>query len=182
MNDDLKQTYVEVDDLTDVKYVSEGFLTRYAFKFEKDSSMPLAAKIALTALAVVAITVGTVFTCGAVGAIAGAAASGTIGASLAGTAAAAGVAAVTTSAIGTTAIGLATSAAVGVTGVAAWVSLIDKYVDWNSAVLKLDGINTKIPDGYKLVEQKDSRQLLGNDSHFNYFNRLIIEDRDVNKV
>ena len=71
LSDSLDKTYVTTEDINDVNYVSEGFLSRYQFKFKKKSSglWGKIGKIVAIAAGVVALGAATVFTAGAAGAL-----------------------------------------------------------------------------------------------------------------
>ncbi len=177
--DDLEKSYVDVDDLKDVNYLSEGFISRYKFKFEEDNKLSKTDKIALVAVGVVALVAATVFTAGAAGALAGA-----LAPVIAGSASLAGAATTATAAGVTAVLG---SAAVGYTAVAAAVTVAGSaLVEWtnnkqnqqqNKEKLKLNGIYTKPPEGYKIVEEKNSRKLQDN-----FYSRLIIEPSSANMI
>jgi hypothetical protein len=67
----LEMTHVTTRDINDVNYVSEGFLSRYSFKFEPKHSGLFGSILKGIAIGVgvVALAAATVFTCGAAGAI-----------------------------------------------------------------------------------------------------------------
>ena len=174
MASQLDKTHVTTKDIYDVNYISEGFLSRYAFKFEKKKS-GLWGKIGKAVLAVgmvVALAAAAVYTGGAalaaipsvagsLGIAVGATATATLtGLAVSGTSAllAVGIAA------GATAVGMVTTAAIQ-----DWRYSIKR----NGEVLKLDGRNTKVPSGYKIVELDKSRTLVQN-----YLDRIIIKDLD----
>ena len=142
--EDLKDSIVTCDLNEPVTYVSEGFLSRYRFKFsEKKNSLKITGKTALVALGVVALAASAVFTCGA-------------------------------------SLSIVAGVAIGAAGVTAVVGaaegMYNSIQSWN-ADLKLNGINTKIPDGYELDEVDESRKLGGA-----YFDRLIIKNAKENMV
>ncbi len=188
LSNSLDKTYVTTSDINDVNYVSEGFLSRYSFKFKKKSSSLWSkiGKIALIASSVVAVGAATLFTVGAAGAlIAGSSIAGAITAgsvSIGTVMVAAG--AVTTS-IGLTA-GIAGGTAIIAAGVGIAAGAITaaiagvqevRYGIGTFSKKKLDGRNTKCPSGYKIQELSESRQL-GSD----FQDRLIIKDRSKNKI
>ena len=160
----LSKTHVTTEDINDVNYVSEGFLSRYSFKFEKKSSS-LWGKIAtITAIGigVVALAAATVCSGGlagvATGALAGFAANGVTAAGLTVVAQAAMTAvgtALTSSLVMGTAI--AAGAAVAATTVAATIQEVRYGIASKTSKKKLDGRNTKAPAGYKIVESENSR-------------------------
>ena len=150
----LQNTHVTTNDIYDVNYISEGFLSRYSFDFKKKKS-GLWSKVATVGM--IALAAGLTLT-GAF--IAVAAVAGALGI-------AASTAAVAAVKIGVT-FGIVGS---GVTAVRAGLQ------DWSLSrkrkgqSLKFDGRNTPIPPGYELVEIDKSRKLTQN---FN--DRLIIKD------
>lgn len=188
LKDSLDKTHVTTEDINDVNYISEGFLTRYTFKFKKKSSSLWSkiGSIALITAAVVGVAAACVFTAGAAGAAVGAAAvagsvtSATSAALTAGVATLGSVLGVT----GTAATLGATAAIVVGAGVTA-AALTATYATAQTAVYgvqswqkkKLDGRNTKVPSGYKLVEVDESRQL-----KHDFIDRIIIKDSTKNKV
>ena len=190
IKDSLEKTHVTTEDINDVNFISEGFLNRYSFKFEKKESS-VWAKIGIVsaiAVAVAALVVATVFTCGAAGAIAGGVAIGasaTVGPGVAlavptvagaiSAVAGAGAAAVTT-----TVLTVAGAVAVGVPTLVALAGAIEESVYATGRVFakkKLNGRDTKAPDGYYIAETEDSRKL-GN----NFLDRFIPKDPSKNIV
>lgn len=161
--DSLEKTHVETSDIKGVNYISEGFLSRYQFKFSKKKSSvwkKIGTAVAITA-AVAALAVATYVTGGVALAAAGIVAT-----------------AVSGSTVATIAIaGAATTAAVA-TGMAK-VGLIQEahYAINRIGAKSLNGRNTKVPSGYKLTETDNSRQLNGD-----FSDRIIIKDPDANKV
>lgn len=96
------KTHIVTKDINDVNYLTEGFLSRFKFQFEKKSSGLFGSILKGLAIAVgvVAIAAATVFTCGAAGAVlAGATLAGAISAGGAAVGAALGIAAGTIGAI-----------------------------------------------------------------------------------
>ena len=186
--DNLNKTHVTTEDINDINYISEGFLNRYSFKFEKKSS-GLWGDI-LTGVAVVAgvaaLATAVIFTAGAAGLV-GAAMVGTTAAGAAttttilgtiGSAVSAGAAAVAGAAgtIGVgTAIGVGATAAI-ITG-AATIQEVRYAASRAQGRKKLDGRNTKVPSGYKIKELEESRQI----SH-NFKDRIIIKDKNNNNI
>lgn len=64
--EELTNTILTLDDLNGVNYVSEGFLSRYKFKFkEKENNLKVTGKAALVGLGVIAVAASAVFTAGA---------------------------------------------------------------------------------------------------------------------
>lgn len=139
-------SYVEVDDINGVNYISEGFLTRYSFSLEKKGSgfWSVLGKVVTAVAIVAAVAVATVVTAGAAAVAAGVVVASTV------------VSAATTVAV----IGGAAIVATAVTGavIGATVEAVDA-VRRTLAVKKLEGRNTTIPHGYKREEQDASRKL-----------------------
>lgn len=183
----LDYSHVETEDINDVNYISESFITRYQFKFEKKKSGLWGSilKGVLIAAAVVAVAAVTVFTCGAAGAVlagtatiggavsAGAAAIGTVVGTVAGTVGL-GTGFVAASGIITGAAIVGTAATIATLGT---IQEIRYAVGRTFAKKKLEGRNTKCPSGYKIVETEESR-LLKQD----FYERLIIKDPTKVKV
>lgn len=139
-------TYVEVDDINDVNYISEGFLTRYTFSLKRKKSgfWGMLGRI-VTAIAIVAVVaVASVVTCGTAAVTAGVVTAATV-ISAATTVAVAGAAAVAATALAGAVVGAV------VEGVVA--------IKRTLATKKLEGRNTKVPDGYYRKEQEDSRKI-----------------------
>lgn len=160
----LEKTHVETADIHDVNYISEGFLTRYQFKFEKDKSS-IWKKIGIAtaiAVAVVAIAVASVFTCGAAAAVAAGVAVSLSGAIAAGAAAVgAAVAAIGVGAAAGVAI-VVGAAAVGTAATMATIGAIQetRYALGRTFSKKeMKGRQTKAPTGYLIKETDDSRLL-----------------------
>lgn len=188
LSDSLDKTYVTTEDINDVNYVSEGFLSRYQFRFKKKSSS-LWSKIgtiaAITA-GVVALGAATVFTAGAAGALV--AGSTLAGAVTAGSTALGGV--LVAGGAVTTGLGLATgvagASAIIAVGAGTAAGLITAAIATGQEVKygiqtwqhkKLDGRNTKCPKGYKIAELDGSRKVGGD-----FENRIIIKDNSKNKT
>lgn len=188
LSDALDKTYVTTEDINDVNYVSEGFLSRYQFRFKKKSSS-LWSKIgtiaAITA-GVVALGAATVFTAGAAGALV--AGSTLAGAVTAGSTALGGV--LVAGGAVTTGLGLATgvagASAIIAVGAGTAAGLITAAIATGQEIKygiqtwqhkKLDGRNTKCPKGYKISELDGSRKVGGD-----FENRIIIKDNSKNKT
>lgn len=184
----LNKTYVTTEDINDVNYISEGFLSRYKFRFKKKSPglWGSIGKAFAIAAGVVTLGAATIFTAGAAGAlVAGASLAGAVTAgstALGGVLVAAGAA--------TTGLGLATgvagASAIIAVGAGAAAGLVTAAIATGQTIKygiqswqrkKLDGRNTKCPSGYKIVELDESRQLGGN-----FEDRIIIKDGSKNKT
>ena len=181
-------THVETSDINDVNYVSESFIHRYSFHFEKKHSGLFSSILKGFAIgvAIVGLAAATVFTCGAAGAIvagatlAGAISSGVgaLGTVLAVTGATAALAGAV-GAVGATAIvagTVGTVVAASILGAAVNQEIINS-IKQTFAVKKLDGRNTECPSGYKIVEDDESRTITQT-----FSDRLIIKDASKNKV
>lgn len=157
-------TYVEVDDINDVNYISEGFLTRYSFSLKPKGTgfWKIFGKIMAAVAIIAVIAVATVVTCGAAAVAAGVAT------------AVAATSLATTTAI----IAGATVAAVAVAG-AVTGAIVEGAVAIarTLATKKLEGRNTKIPSNYKREEHADSRKLSDD-----FKDRVIIIDPKYNKT
>lgn len=169
-----KDTHVTSDNLNETNYISEGFVSRYRFKFKKKKSAmwkQIGTAIGI-AVAVVAAVAATVVTCGAGGAVFGSLAVA-LGAAASGTAAA-----VTTIGIG---VGIATGIAVGGTAVVGvtMASISEAYYSAKriGEAKIYNGWDTKIPDGYEIEELSNSRKL----TH-SFKDRLIIKSPKHNKT
>jgi hypothetical protein len=146
---DLTYTFVESENINDLNYISEGFLSRYSYKFDKEKtgSGKLALKIAGVVAVLAATAVVTVFTCGAGTAIAGAGLAAALGEGAALVGSAAG--ALLWSTVGTMAAG-------GVAGLIHWgVKASNRAKDVEPKTLY--GKSTPIPEGYERKEEDDSR-------------------------
>ena len=183
LKNSLDKTYVTTEDINDVNYVSEGFLSRYSFKFKKKSSSLWSkiGKIGLITAGVVALAAATVFTAGAAGAaIAGTSLAGSItaGGAALGSVIGVGASASLGTVLGTTGLIVAGAATTGsvVTATMATINTA-KYGIQSWQKKKLDGRNTKCPSGYKIVETDESRQLSQS-----FIDRLIIKDSSKNKI
>ena len=194
LSESLEKTHVTTEDINDVNYISEGFLSRYQFKFKKKSSSLFGSilKGMTIAVGVVALAAATVFTAGAAGAlVAGATVAGAASAGVSALAVAAGVGGVVVGAaavetmtaaalvgIGTATIAGAAAVATGtVMALAGGVQETRYAIGRLFAKKKLDGRNTKTPSGYKIVETDESRKL---DQDF--YNRFIPKDPSKVKV
>ena len=188
LSDSLDKTYVTTEDINDVNYVSEGFLSRYQFKFKKKSSSLWGkiGKIAAITAGVVALGAATVFTAGAAGALV--AGSTLAGAVTAGSTALGGI--LVAGGAVTTGLGLATgvagASAIIAVGAGTAAGLITAAIATGQEVKygiqtwqhkKLDGRNTKCPKGYKIAELDGSRKVGGD-----FENRIIIKDNSKNKT
>ena len=192
LSEQLEKTHVQTKDINDINYVSEGFLSRYKFKFEKKKSglfKSILTGVAIAA-AVVTVAAATLFTCGAAGAVlgAGAATGGVVGGAVTAGAAAIGTVCGTIgAAVGLGSIGFAATAGIiaGATIVGTAVTMATlgaiQEVRYGTqrlfATKKLDGRNTKCPSGYKIVETDESRKLTQD-----FFERIIIKDPSKVKV
>ena len=175
-------TFVETSDINDINFISEGFLSRYAFDLDKQKSS--SGKKFLKALAVVGIlaaaTVATIFTCGVAGAA--------MGAGLAAAASAGG--ALVGGALGT--IGIVAGSAIVVSGTvigAQHVSQKARQKRNQGAAKAVKGRNEEIPKGYERKEQSESRKLVQdlNDRYIikdgtkNSPDAIIVPDYQVNQ-
>lgn len=188
LQNSLDKTYVTTEDINDVNYISEGFLSRYQFKFKKKSSSLWSkiGKITAITAGVVALGAATVFTAGAAGAlVAGASLAGAVSAGstalggilVAGGAVTTGLGLATGTVGASAIIAVGAGAAAGLVTAAVATGQTVKYgiQSWQSK--KLDGRNTKCPSGYKIQELDESRQLGGN-----FEDRIIIKDGSKNKT
>lgn len=188
LSDSLDKTYVTTEDINDVNYVSEGFLSRYQFKFKKKSSSLWGkiGKIAAITAGVVALGAATVFTAGAAGALV--AGSTLAGAVTAGSTALGGI--LVAGGAVTTGLGLATgvagASAIIAVGAGTAAGLLTAAIATSQEIKygiqtwqhkKLDGRNTKCPKGYKIAELDESRKVGGD-----FENRIIIKDNSKNKT
>lgn len=163
-SEDLSKTHVTVgtDDkstgtssIPEIVYVSEGFLSRYKFKFKpKGSSIwKQIGKITAIAVAVVAAAAATVFTCGAAGI-----------------------------AIGITASAMAIAAGATIGGAALIPALIAAGQELGQAIRRTRGVSfnrwdTEVPGGYEIEELEDSRKI----TH-DIDKRLILTAADQNYI
>ena len=191
LSEQLEKTHVQTKDINDINYVSEGFLSRYKFKFEKKKSglfKSILTGVAIAA-AVVTVAAAATFFVGAAGAaLATGAVSGVVGGAVTAGAAAIGTVCGTIgAAVGLGSIGVAATAGIiaGATIVGTAVTMatlgVIQEVRYGAqrlfATKKLDGRNTKCPSGYKIVETDESRKLTQD-----FFERIIIKDPSKVKV
>lgn len=191
LSEQLEKTHVQTKDINDINYVSEGFLSRYKFKFEKKKSglfKSILTGVAIAA-AVVTVAAAATFYVGAAGAVLGAGAVSSVvgGAVTAGAAAIGTVCGTIGAAVGLGSIGVAATAGIiaGATIVGTAVTMatlgVIQEVRYGAQRLfstkKLDGRNTKCPSGYKIVETDESRKLTQD-----FFERIIIKDPSKVKV
>ena len=177
-----QNTHVETDDLGDVNYISEGFLSRFTFNIkEKESEgWKTALKIGLIAVAAVGAVALTVFMPVAGGAIAAAIPSiltgtATVASTVTGAiAAGAGVVASSALVTGTTIVGGA--AIVGAGAYAAGEAIATEIARKRNKIT-LNGRNTVIPKGYQMNEISDSRKLTPE-----FGKRFILKDSSKNSV
>jgi hypothetical protein len=157
-------TYVQVDDINDVNYISEGFLSRYSFTLKPKGTgfWSKLGKVVFGVAVVAVVAAATVVTAG----------TAAVGAGL--VAAAAVTSAATTTAI----VGGIAVAGVAVTG-AITGGLIEGgvAVGRTLAKKKLEGRNTHIPSNYKRSENEQSRQISED-----FRDRIIIKDPAKNSV
>jgi hypothetical protein len=145
-----KMTHVTTEDINDVNYISEGFLSRYTFEFKKTGGIwgiigAIIATVALVAATVISFGgLAVPAAAGIAGVISGATGTISIGA-LAGTVAT----------IGGTVVGAAVAAGAIYEGVTA----IQYAVNNGRAKQSLNGRETKPPSSHEMVESKDSRKL-----------------------
>ena len=168
----LDKTHVETEDIKGVNYISEGFLKRYSFKFEKKSSS-IWGKIGKIA-GVTALVVGAV-ACAIIPGGQLASAGFIKGALVVGTKI--GLSTVMSSAvIGAAAGAVAGTVAAGVTAATQELGLaITSSINANKK--RLNGKATVAPSGYKIVETDDSRQLTES-----FDDRIIIKDSSKNLI
>lgn len=188
LSDSLDKTYVTTEDINDVNYISEGFLSRYQFKFKKKSSSLWSkiGKIAAITAGVVALGAAAVFTAGTAGAlVAGSTLAGavTAGSTTLGGILVAGGAVTTGLGLATGVVGASAIIAVGAGTAAGLITAAIatgqeiKYGIQTWQHKKLDGRNTKCPKGYKIAELDESRKVGGD-----FENRIIIKDNSKNKT
>lgn len=157
-------SYVEVEDINGVNYLTEGFLTRYNFSLKPKSSgfWGSLGKIVAAVAVVGAVAAASIVTAGgaavAVGGVVLTGQAAVLGAAVAGAAAGAAAAAVSGSVVGAVAEG---------------VLAVERATESKT----LNGRNTKVPDGYKRVESDSSRETGGE-----FYQRVIITDPDKNIV
>ena len=188
LSESLSKTHVTTEDINDVNYISEGFLSRYSFRFQVKSSslwgkIGKVAAIGVGAIALAAATVASGGLAGvAAGAISGFASVGVTAGSVAAVASAAG-AVVTGALTSTLVVGTAIAAGAAVVGTAVAGAIqevrygIGNYTQKWFKKKKLDGRNTKAPAGHKIVETDDSRKLSQD-----FLDRFIPKDPSCNMV
>lgn len=189
LSESLEKTHVTTEDINDINYISEGFLSRYQFKFQKKSSnlWGKIAKVAGIAVGVVALAAATVFTAGAATAVVAGTAVTVSGAAAAGATALGTVAGTIAAATGLGSLGAALGTTVLVGGAVALptaalavAGTIQETRYALSSIFvkkKLDGRNTQVPSGYKLVETEESRKL-----STDFLTRFIPKDSSKAKV
>lgn len=171
LNDSLEKTHVETEDINGVNYISEGFLKRYSFYFKKKSS-GFWGKIGKIA-AIAALVAGTVVVSALTAGVGGGAIVA-IGGSIVGL----GTTATTLTLVAAGAIiGGAAVVGAGVTALTAAVQDIGYNVMRIGAKKRLNGRATKAPNGYKIVEEDNSRKL----TH-GFKDRIIIKDPSHNEA
>ena len=188
LSESLSKTHVTTEDINDVNYISEGFLSRYSFRFQVKSSSLWGkiGKIAAIGVGAIALAAATVASGGlagvAAGAISGFASIGVTAGSVAAVASAAG-AVVTGALTSTLVVGTAIAAGAAVVGTAVAGAIqetrygIGHYTQKWFKKKKLDGRNTKAPAGHKIVETDDSRKLSQD-----FLDRFIPKDPSCNTV
>ena len=180
LSNTLDKTHVVTKNIRGLNYITEGFLRRYTFKFEKKSSS-IWGKIGKIA-GVAALVVGAA-ACMIVpgGQIVGALGIGSIVGTVGGTTGIVGIGA----AIGlgaTTSLAIAGAAAGAVVG-AALTSVVASTQELGLAIARigeekeLNGKATVAPSGYKIVETEESRTLTDV-----FDDRIIIKDGTKNQV
>lgn len=163
------KSFITSKDINDINYISEGFLGRYYFKFNK-KKLGFWKKFGLfTAVVAVlaAAVVATVFTCGVAGAA--------LGVGIASSVSVLGVTGLTGVAVAT---GLAAGATIVVGAVAGGINaaVVAARQERNKGkVQAIDGRNDAIPEGYTRDESDESRIL----TH-DVFERYIIKDNTKN--
>lgn len=170
-------TYVETKDINNHNFISEGFLTRYKFDLKAKSSSfwSKILKVTLISAVVVGVVTSAVLTAGGSLPFLGAATGELVGLAAVQSIVGASLSAIVYGGIVGAAVGAAAGAATVVIG-----SSIDELVKAISRSFhpkQLKGKNTEIPNGYKRVENDDSR-LLGD----TFANRIIIKDYTHNDI
>lgn len=188
LSESLSMTHVTTNDINDVNFISEGFLSRYSFEFKKKSSSLFGKilKAAAIGVGIVALAAATVFTAGAaMAAVAGATISGAVAAgastlgTIAGTVAGtvglgAGLGTAGTLAVGAGAVGAAAGLSVATAG---RIQELRYGVASIFAKKTLNGRATQAPSGYKISETSDSRKLVQD-----FRSRFIPKDSNSNIV
>jgi hypothetical protein len=167
----VQSSFVQTENINDINFISEGFLSRYRFKIDKkeDSNGMKILKISALVVAVAAAVVATVFTCGA--------ASVALGAGL-GAMLAAGAGAVSTGLL--IGVGIGAGAAIAITATAYGIDSGVKRMRQNRNATEaqaIDGRNDPIPDGYERNEQEESRKLI-----HDIVERYIVKDPTKNSA
>ena len=203
-NMNIDKSFVETRDINDINYVSEGFLGRYYFQFNKKKTGFWKKLLIATAAVVViaAAVVATIFTCGVAGAALGIGSAAAIGAAATGAA----VATVTVATgVGTaiaaggalvastiTAVGIAAGATIGAAFIAGGIEalVVNGRAKRNKAAVQaIDGRSDPTPSGYTRGESDSSRKLTQDlderyiikDPTKNTPEALIVPDYQVNQ-
>ena len=183
---DLEHSSVETVDLNDINYISEGFLSRYYYEYEKEKtgSGKLALKIIGAVAILAAVAVVTVFTCGAGSAIIGAGlAAATASGAIAG---GAGLVATSAALIGTITGGVMIAG--GAAAAIHW-GVKARTRAKNEDKLPLKGKNAEIPEGWERKEKDNSRlltqelseRIILKDPNSNVDEAIIVPDYQVNQ-
>lgn len=196
LSESLEKTHVTTEDINDVNFISEGFLSRYSFRFKHKSSALwgkigkiVAVGVAVVALAASAIVTGGGSLVAAATALQGLATVGITATTIGTTVAALGATTVAAMAVGVGA-SVATVGAVVGTVIAAGIQEARYGVaDW-FVKKKLDGRNTKAPAGHKIVETEESRKIdqdflkrfIPKDSKSNIVAGIICPDYSINQA
>lgn len=174
IQDSLQYTHVETEDITGVNYISEGFLSRYSFSVKKKHSGLFGSILnVIKTVATVTAVIGTL----AVSTLVFPPAAAVLGTLM-------GTVGISTSLFGAASIvvGTAVVGATAVSGLATAVvgagqELTHSIQRSLHPKVSVNGRNTKIPSGYKKVENSESRQLTGG-----FIDRVIIKDQSSNTV
>ena len=163
------KSFIVSKDINDINYISEGFLGRYYFKFNKKKIGfwkkfgIMTAVVAVLAAAVVA----SVFTCGAAGVA--------LGVTLASSVSVLGVTGLAGVAVATGLAAAATVVSLGIAGAIEAAVVSVRQERNKGAVQAIDGRHDPIPDGYTRGESDDSRKLVHDISE-----RYIVKDPTKN--
>jgi membrane protein implicated in regulation of membrane protease activity len=161
---DYTQTYIESKNINDINYISEGFLSHYKYKYEREKDST--GKKILKGLAVVAILAATValtiVTMGAGGVVAGVVGAAVISSSMM-------TAALVATATITVAAAIVTTAAIGTAAIVQRV----RSERATEEIQTIKGRIDEIPKGVERVEQEESRQLINDIAK-----RYLIKDPD----